>query len=148
MTTAGICVFCEIIAGRAEASVIYNDERVLAFMDIHPVRPGQCMVIPKAHIDHFTDMDDSTSAHVMVTGQRIARRIREHFACERVGFVVHGYGVPHAHLVIAPQHHEDDITAQQCAYVDDKGGVSFSSSRLPLASREILDAHARLLAAP
>ncbi len=142
------CVFCEILAGRMPASVVFEDERVFALMNIRPVRPGECMVIPKAHIDHFMDMDDGLSAHVMVTGQRIARRMRECFACERVGYVVHGFGVPHAHLIIVPQHHTDDITAQQGAYIDDSGHIAFSSLRLPLASRETLDAHARLLARP
>ena len=47
------CVFCRIVAGESPASVVYEDERVLALMNIRPIHPGECMVIPKQHVDHF-----------------------------------------------------------------------------------------------
>lgn len=98
------CPFCEIVAGRAPVSLIYADETILAFMTLQPFAPGECTGIPRAHIDHFTDVDDDTAAHIMVVAQRIGRRMRNVFAPERVGMVVHGYGVPHAHLILVPQH--------------------------------------------
>ena len=52
---SGQCVFCEIVGGRAPASTIFEDELVMAIMVIRPTSPGEFMVIPRLHIDHFTD---------------------------------------------------------------------------------------------
>src|SRR5215218_1599734 len=63
------CVFCEIVAGRAPASVIYEDDVLVAFMGIQPTAPGECLVIPKAHVDHFTDVPDEVAQHIIVAAQ-------------------------------------------------------------------------------
>jgi len=52
------CVFCSIRDGREPASIVHEDDRLLAFMDIRPVRRGQVLVIPKRHVDHFTALPD------------------------------------------------------------------------------------------
>ncbi len=148
MDNSRTCVFCEIVAGREPASVIYQDDRVLAMMGIRPIHPGECMVIPKQHIDHFTDIDDELSQHLIVVAQRIARRMREVFQPQRVGMVVHGFGVPHAHLLLIPQHRPDDITSGRFAYLAEDGSIAFGVRHLPLAERSLLDEHARLLAIP
>ena len=139
------CVFCEIIAGRSPASVVYRDETVIAFMTIRPFAPGEFTVIPIAHVDHFTDVDDETSQRIMVIAQRFGRRMRELFRPERVGMIVHGYGVPHAHLVIVPQHGLHDITSARFAQIED-GRIVFTMKHIPPTERRTLDEHARLLA--
>jgi histidine triad (HIT) family protein len=139
------CPFCEIVAGRAPVSLIHADETILAFMTLRPFAPGECTVIPRAHIDHFTDLDDDTAKQIIVAAQRIGRRMRAVFAPERVGMVVHGYGVPHAHLVLVPQHGPYDITSARYAQLED-GKISFSLKNIPVADRTTLDQHARLLA--
>jgi histidine triad (HIT) family protein len=139
------CIFCEIVAGRAPASFVHQDELVAAFMTLHPTAPGECLVIPRAHVDHFTDLPDATAQHIMGVAQRIGRRLREVFHPERVGFVVHGYGVAHAHLIIVPQHGPHHITSDRFARVE--GGKVVFGLSTPTADRSVLDAHARLLAA-
>lgn len=132
------CVFCRIIASEALASRVYEDDRILAFMNHRPVHPGECLLIPKEHIDHFTDIDDETAAHIMRTAQKLANNIRKALKPQRVGYVVAGYGVAHAHLIIIPQHHANDITCQHFAVLDN-GEIRFSVQHIPLASREELD---------
>lgn len=139
------CIFCEIVAGRAPASFVHEDELVVAFMTLQPTAPGECLVIPRAHVDHFTDVPDVTAQHIMGVAQRIGRRVREIFRPERVGFLVHGYGVAHAHLIIVPQQGPHHLTSDRFArIVGDR--VVFDLSRTPIADRAVLDAHARLLA--
>lgn len=138
------CVFCEIVAGKAPASVIYADDRVTAFMGIQPSNPGECMVIPHSHIDHFTDVPDDLAAHIMVVAQKIGRKMKQVFSPTRVGFVVHGYGVPHAHLVIVPQHRSDDITSGR--YARESGGrIVFDRTGIPMVNRKQLDQQAAAL---
>lgn len=140
------CVFCAIIAGTAPASIIYRDELVIAFMTIHPISPGECTVIPLAHVDHFTDVEDGTAERIMRVAQRIGRRMREAFQPQRVGMVVHGYGVAHAHLIVVPQHGPYDITSARFARVEN-GEVVFTTQHIETPARHVLDAHARLLSA-
>lgn len=138
------CVFCEIVADRSPASFVYRDELVSAFMTIQPTAPGECLVIPNAHIDHFTDVPDEIAMHIMQVAQRIGRRMRTTFSLQRVGYLVHGYGVAHAHLLIVPQQGPYHFTSEKFARVAD-GRVVFDMSMIPIASRDTLDAHAALL---
>jgi histidine triad (HIT) family protein len=138
------CIFCRVVAGEAEASKVYENDRVLAFMDIQPVRPGQLLVIPKEHIDHFSDIPDDLALEIYSLTHKLARAVRTALKPEWVGLVVHGYGVSHAHMVIVPQHDEHDITSGRIADIKD-GKVIFAIEKLPVIPREELDAAARLI---
>lgn len=138
------CIFCQIAAGKAEASKIFENERVVAFLDIQPVRPGQTLIIPKEHIDHFSDIPDDLAMEIYAVTHKLSRIIRDALKPERVGLVVHGYGVAHAHMVIVPQHDEADIVSGRMAGVEN-GSVVFSVKNLPPASRSELDDIARLI---
>lgn len=92
----------------------------MAIIPLQPVYEGACLVIPRAHIDHFTDIPDDLSADIMVIGQRVGRKIQQVYQPLRVGMVVHGFGVPHAHLHVLPQYHPLDIMHKHLAYVEDR----------------------------
>ena len=138
------CIFCEIVAGRAPASFVYRDERVAAFMTLRPTAPGECLVIPNEHIDHFTDIPDAVAAHIMRIAQRLGRRIRDVLSPQRVGYLVHGYGVPHAHFIVVPQHGPHHLTSDRFAYLDNSH-IVFDMRHIPIADRATLDEYANLL---
>lgn len=138
------CVFCEIVARRSPASFVYEDDAVAAFMTLQPTAPGECLVIPKDHVDHFTDVPDSIAQRIMVVAQAIGRRMRAVFPLQRVGFLVHGYGVAHAHFIIVPQQGPHHLTSDRFARIAD-GRVVFDLSAIPTADRSTLDEHARRL---
>ena len=71
------CVFCQIVAGQLESSKVYEDEEILAFMDIQPVRPGQVLVIPKQHIDHFSDIPDPLALRIYRKTHALLKAVRE-----------------------------------------------------------------------
>jgi histidine triad (HIT) family protein len=137
------CVFCKIVAGEEPASVVYEDERVMALMNIRPIHPGELMVIPKEHVDHFCDLADDLACHILVQAQRLSRNLRERLKPQRVGLVVHGFGVPHAHLIVVPLHAPNDIVSARHIHVED-GQINFSDGHLN-ETREELDRLARLL---
>ncbi len=124
--------------------MVYEDEGVLALMNIRPVHPGELLVIPKEHIDHFCDVPDDLACRILVQAQRLSRNLRERLKPQRVGLVVHGYGVPHAHLIVVPQHGPDDITSAKYASLEG-GQIKFGVKHLKEESREELDRLARLL---
>src|SRR5918911_2987270 len=112
------CIFCKIVGHTAEASIIYEDDRIMAFMNIRPVNPGEFLIIPKEHIDHFCDVSDDLSCHIIVHTQRLSRNLRERLQPRRVGLVVHGWGVPHAHLIVVPLHDSTDIVSAKYGYIE------------------------------
>lgn len=141
-----VCVFCRIISGAAESSKVYEDDLILGFLTIRQTRPGEFLMVPKEHIDKFTDLPDSLACHMLVQAQRLsriaARRLKP--PPKRMGLVVHGFGVAHAHLIAVPQHEPDDIVSARLAYVDE-GQVRFSDERVPPTARADLDRIAAML---
>jgi histidine triad (HIT) family protein len=135
------CKFCRIVSGELPASIIYEGADVMALMNIRAISKGECMVIPKDHIDHFTDIPDDLSAKILVVAQKIGRKILALYKPERIGYVVHGYGVPHAHFMVVPQNDPNDITSGKFVRVVD-GELHFSDQHLPLIPREELDSMA------
>lgn len=140
------CIFCDIVAHREPASIIHEDEAMMAFMGIQPTAPGECLLIPKVHIDHFTDIPDALAQHIIAIAQQIGRTLRHEFTPARVGYLVHGYGVAHAHLVLVPQHGPFHLTSDRFARIEN-GVVVFDLSAIPMAERSVLDLQARVLAA-
>lgn len=111
-----MCVFCKIVRRDIDSFIVHEDPDCLAFLDLRQVREGHTLVIPKNHIDHFMDMDESLTNHILAIGRRIAHKIRAVLKPPRVGYVVAGFGVPHAHLHVIPMWDEHDITSGQ--YLD------------------------------
>ena len=70
------CVFCEIVAGRAPAIRVHEDDDFLGFLDIRPFTRGHTLVIPKSHSVDLTDTPANTLAGMLAIGQRIARATR------------------------------------------------------------------------
>jgi len=138
------CPFCEIVAKRAPARVIYQDDAIVAFMTLRSFAAGECTIIPIAHIDHFSDVPDDIAQRIIVAAQRISRRMRTVFAQERVGMIVHGYGVQHAHLILVPQNGPNDITFVHYVSIED-GAIRISLKNIPFTPREVLDEPARRL---
>ena len=139
------CIFCKIITGEAESSKVYEDDEVLAFMNIQPINPGEVLVVPKEHIDHFSDIPENLATRIFQQAHKVSQIIRREFQPERVGLVIHGYGVSHAHMIVVPQDDADDITSGKCAYIKD-GRVAFSSKNIPVVSRGELNRQADIIA--
>jgi diadenosine tetraphosphate (Ap4A) HIT family hydrolase len=103
------CVFCEIIAGRAESSLAYEDAHVIAFMDIRPLTPGHVLVVPRVHADCLEALDEELGAHLFRAGHRLARALRRSgLPCEGVNlFLADGQAafqeVFHVHLHVLPR---------------------------------------------
>lgn len=95
-------VFTQIINGSIPCYKIYEDETVIAFLDINPMTPGHTLVVPKQQIDHLWDLDDKTYHHVMSVAMKVAKRLRKVLQPKRVGMALEGFAVPHAHVHLIP----------------------------------------------
>jgi hypothetical protein len=73
---AADCIFCAIVGGSAQASIVYEDADLLAFMDIRPVTPGHLLIIPKRHTPFLADLDEVTGARMFTVAMRLAQALR------------------------------------------------------------------------
>ena len=108
-----VCVFCALVAGEREASVVYDDDRLLGFMDLHPVNPGHVLLVPKEHATAMADVEEDTGAHVFRIAMRMQQAIRRSgVRCEGINlFVAAGEAafqdVFHFHLHVIPRFEGD-----------------------------------------
>jgi len=107
------CGFCRILAGEAEASFVFRDERVAAFVDITPVTPGHLLVIPVRHAVYLSELDPEDGARVFQVAQGLDAALRKSgLRCEAVNLFLAdgeqaGQEVPHVHLHLIPRFRED-----------------------------------------
>lgn len=95
-------IFTKIIKGDISAHKVYEDDKTLAFLTIQPVREGHVLVVPKVQIDQYIDLPDEDYEALWRTVKKVATRIRAVTGKERVGVVIKGIDVPHAHVHLIP----------------------------------------------
>lgn len=103
------CVFCEIIQGKAEASVVYEDATCVAFMDIQPVNSGHTLIVPKIHAAYLNDLDEAVGAQLFRVAMRLDTALRKSgLRCDGVNLFLAdgeaaGQEVLHVHLHAFPR---------------------------------------------
>ena len=102
-------IFTRIIDGELPGKFVWRDDVCVAFMSIAPLRPGHALVVPRAEVDKWTDLEPDLAAHLMVVAQRIARAQQAAFSPARVGLIIAGLEVPHCHLHAVPIDSEADL---------------------------------------
>ena len=109
------CIFCEIVAGRAEASVVYENEHVLAFLDLFSINEGHTLVVPKTHATHLNDMDADVGMRVFAAAHKLSQAVRDSgIRCEGVNLLLAdgaaaGQEVFHVHLHVVPRYAGDQF---------------------------------------
>jgi histidine triad (HIT) family protein len=110
------CLFCRIAAGEIPSHVVHEDEHLKAFLDIHPIRPGHVLIIPKTHHDYYDDLPPELAAAIVQLGQRLGKAMKAAYGVERVAFLFTGTDVAHVHAHVVPMHAKTDITSP--AYIE------------------------------
>lgn len=95
-------IFTKIIKGEIPAHKLYEDDKTLAFLDIHPVQPGHTLVISKKQVEFLWDLEASDYQALMATVQKLGHHLRKVTAKPYVGVQVMGTDVPHAHIHLIP----------------------------------------------
>ncbi|MFV0417951.1 MAG: HIT family protein [Dysgonomonas sp.] len=102
-------IFSKIAAGEIPSYKIAEDDRFFAFLDINPMTKGHTLIIPKQEIDYIFDLDDNTLGDMNIFAKKTAIAIQKAVPCKRVGTMVIGMEVPHAHIHLIPINKESDM---------------------------------------
>ncbi len=95
-------IFTRIINGEIPGTFVWRDDTAVAFLSINPLRPGHTLVVPRVEVDHWVDLDTTVAQHVMEVAQAVGRAQRAAFSPRRIGLLVVGDEVPHAHVHVVP----------------------------------------------
>lgn len=102
-------LFTKIIQGEIPAYKVYEDDCVIAFLDINPIQKGHTLVVPKVEVDQLFDLDEAMFDRVMHRARYVAQILRTKTQCKRVCVIVEGYAIPHAHIHLIPTNTADDL---------------------------------------
>ncbi len=107
------CIFCQIAASRAPASIVYQDEHLMCFLDTQPVNPGHLLVVPRVHAPLMQDLAPALAAHMMQVAQSMMAGLRQsRIRCEGVNLYLSdgaaaGQDIAHVHLHVIPRFASD-----------------------------------------
>lgn len=102
-------IFSKIIAGKIPAYKIAENDHFFAFLDIRPMTKGHTLVVPKQETDYIFDLRDDILMQMTLFAKKVAHGIEKAIACKRVGLMVIGLEVPHAHIHLIPIQKEGDM---------------------------------------
>jgi histidine triad (HIT) family protein len=108
------CLFCKIVAGDVPATLLHEDERTVAFMDINPATRGHLLVIPREHAANVHEIDPEDLKAVALTGKAMAQRVRDKLGADGVNLLnstnaVAWQTVFHFHLHVIPRYEDDPL---------------------------------------
>jgi diadenosine tetraphosphate (Ap4A) HIT family hydrolase len=102
-------VFSKIINGELPGRFVYEDDEVVAFLTIAPMTQGHTLVVPRAEIDQWQDLDPEVFGRVMAVSQLIGKAVCKAFDAERAGVIIAGLEVPHLHVHVFPAYSLTDF---------------------------------------
>jgi len=115
-------VFTKIIRGEIPCYKIAESQEFFAFLDINPLAKGHTLVIPKKEIDYLFDLDNELYLNLFAFARKVGTAIESVISCKRIGLIVFGLDVPHAHIHLIP--------------INKSSEMSFSSPRVQLSDDE------------
>lgn len=104
-----VCVFCEIVARRAPAHRVAENERALAVLDIQPFSAGHTLVLSKRHASFWHDLSEQEAADVFRLAHRVANRLKRVFSPDFVCLYARGRRIPHTHVFLVPTSSGDPL---------------------------------------
>jgi len=106
------CVFCRVVAGEAPADMVVDEDHVLAFLDVRPLFPGHCLLVPRDHHETLVDLPDDLVGPLFASARRLAQAVED--AMEAHGSFIAlnnrvSQSVAHLHVHVVPRRHKDGL---------------------------------------
>jgi histidine triad (HIT) family protein len=123
-------IFTRIVKGEIPSYKIAENKDFFAFLDINPLTKGHTLVIPKKEVDYIFDVEDTLYKELFTFAKKVGKAIETVVPCKRMGMIVFGLDVPHAHIHLIPINKASDM--------------SFESPKLSLEDEEFLEIAANI----
>lgn len=107
------CVFCRIARREIAAHIVHEDDRLVAFLDGGPIRPGHTQIVPRDHFPCFDEAPSDVVCAIAHTAQKIAKALKRLYRVPRVAFFFTGADIAHVHAHVVPMLEKTDITSRR-----------------------------------
>ena len=102
-------IFTKILNHELPGHFIYEDDKCGVFLSIAPLREGHALIVPKAEVDHWLDLSEEDALHCFAVARRVGKALMKVFKPRKVGLMIAGLEVPHAHIHAVPIMEESDL---------------------------------------
>jgi histidine triad (HIT) family protein len=123
-------VFTRIIDGELPGRFVWRDPEVVAFLSINPLRRGHALVVPVAEVDHWLDLGPALATRCMTVAHAIGQAQQRAFAPARIGLIIAGFEVPHAHVHVFPVDSMDDFSFANAARSPDPADLDVAATAI------------------
>jgi len=125
------CLFCKIISGDIPCYKVWEDDQFLAFLDIHPIKEGHTLIIPKIHSPYLFEMNEAEYSAIWNAAKTVSAKLKQVFQPKtgKIGSIVYGLDVDHTHIHLVP--------------IDQSGDLSFKNAK-PASKEELETTLAKL----
>lgn len=130
-------IFTRIIDGEIPGTFVWRDERCVVFMSINPMAHGHALVVPIEEVDHWVDASPELTAHLFEVTRIIAQAQQRAFSPERVGVIIAGYEVPHAHIHVVPTNEMAELSFANAAATFDRDELAAAAEAIRAALGEM-----------
>jgi histidine triad (HIT) family protein len=103
-------IFSRIISGELPGRFVWKDDTAFAFLSIAPMMPGHTLVVPRAEVDHWIDLEPELAGHLFVVAKHIGAAQQQIWNPRRIGLMIVGEEVPHAHLHVVPINSPNELS--------------------------------------
>lgn len=129
-------VFSKIIAGELPGRFVWKDPDVVAFLTIAPVAPGHTLVVPRAEVDRWTDLEPELLARLNEVAQAVGKAVLSGFGASRAGYLIAGFEVPHTHIHVFPA---NDMSGFDLSLADPNAPAEESDAAAETLRRSLRD---------
>jgi histidine triad (HIT) family protein len=130
-------IFTKIIDGEIPGTFVWRDPVCVAFLSIAPMTPGHTLVVPRAEVDHWIDLDPDVAEHCFGVAQTIGRAQRDAFGPRRIGMMIVGDEVPHTHLHVVPINQVSELSFAHADPNPPAGALDEAATRIRTALRDL-----------
>jgi histidine triad (HIT) family protein len=113
------CVFCGFAAGKGKFFKVWEDKHFLAFLDYKPINPGHTLLVPKEHVEYIFDLNKNSYEKIFERARALAAPLKSATEAKRIGVIVEGFGVAHAHVHLIPLHKGGELLKKGATGVTD-----------------------------
>ncbi|MDG2147821.1 MAG: HIT family protein [Flavobacteriaceae bacterium] len=113
-------IFSKIISGEIPSYKIFEDKYCFSFLDINPNTKGHVLCVPKKQVDKIFDLSELEYNRLMIFSRKVAHSMRKAIPCKRIGMMVIGLEVPHAHVHLIPLNIMEDVSFKKKVKLTDE----------------------------
>jgi len=112
VVSTSVCVFCEIAAGRSDAELVLESEHCLGFLDIRPLFPGHCLLIPRGHVETLPELSEDLVAPLFLETRLLSKAVPAAMGAQGSFIAMNNkvsQSVPHIHVHVVPRNRKDGL---------------------------------------